>query len=164
MKTLFLIRHAKSSWAEPGLPDHDRALNDRGRRDAPEMGRRLELRGVEPDLIVSSTALRARTTARLMADELGVAPDRIVHDERVYASSVDRLLYLLQELDEKLDCVLLVGHNPEMTELARHFSDAIPDMPTCAVAEFRFDADTWADIGALAPAASSFDSPKKSQD
>jgi len=164
MKTLLLIRHAKASPAEPGRPDHDRALDDRGRQDAPEMGRRLKLRGVMPGLIVSSTALRTRTTARLIAEALDFPLERLVEDERVYASSVMRLLYLVQALDNKLACVIVVGHNPEMTELARKFSDEIPDLPTCAVAEFGFHTEAWSDIGRLAPAVSRFDSPKKRQD
>jgi phosphohistidine phosphatase len=163
-KTLFLIRHAKSDRSEAGLPDHDRPLNDRGRRDAREMGRRLKQRGVKPDLILASTALRARTTALLLAAELDLGADSLVEDQRIYASSATKLMYVVQELDDKLACVILVGHNPEMTELAQHFSQEAPDMPTCAVAQFTFAVDAWSGIGAAAPAGVAFDSPKKGRD
>ena len=120
-------------------------------------------RGVKPDLIVSSSALRARTTAQSLAAELDLAPDRLVQDKRLYSTSATNLLYVIQELDDKLGCVMLVGHNPEMTELARHFSKDIPDMPTCAVAQFDFEADSWLDVGAGVPVTTRFEYPKKPQ-
>src|ERR1700752_5046969 len=92
VKTLFLVRHAKSSRDDPSLPDRERPLDDRGLQDAPKMGKRLRKRAVEPDLLVSSPALRALTTAQLMADEIGYQRKAIVVDERLYASSPDDLL------------------------------------------------------------------------
>ncbi|MFM7274917.1 MAG: SixA phosphatase family protein, partial [Gammaproteobacteria bacterium] len=88
MKRLILCRHAKSSWADPGMADIDRPLNDRGKRDAPEMGRRLRERGVAPDLVVSSGARRARATARRIAAELGIDGDAVTIVERLYEASV----------------------------------------------------------------------------
>ena len=161
MKTLFLVRHAKSSPASPPLPDRERPLDDRGRHDAPKMGQRLAKSGVKkPDLLVSSPALRALTTAQLIADEIGYQREDIVVDERLYASSPDNLLAVIGALDDKLDRVMLVGHNPEFTELAHRLSSEITDMPTCAVAEFRFDATAWADVGEVAPAKVRMDVPK----
>lgn len=160
MKILFLVRHAKSSPADPPLPDRERPLDDRGRHDAPKMGQRLAKRGVKPDLLVSSPALRALTTAQLIADEIGYQRKTIVVDERLYASSPDDLLAVICALDDKLDRVMLVGHNPEFTELAHRLSNEIIDMPTCAVAEFRFDATAWADVGEAAPATVKLDAPK----
>ncbi len=160
MKTLFLVRHAKSSRDDPSLPDRERPLDDRGRHDAPKMGKRLTNRGVKPDLLVSSPALRALTTAQLIADEIGYQRKDIVVDERLYASSPDDLLAVICALDDKLDRVMLVGHNPEFTELAHRLSSEITDMPTCAVAEFRFDATAWADVGEAAPAKVKLDAPK----
>ena len=105
--------------------------------------------------------MRALTTAQLLAAELDLAPKRIVEDPRIYASSVDRLMAVVEELDDKCATVMLVGHNPELTELARHFSAEVPDMPTCAVAQFTFELQAWSDIGTAEPAAMTFDYPKK---
>ena len=159
MKSLFLVRHAKSSKDDPTSADRDRPLADRGRKEAPEMGRRLAKRHVKPDLLVSSPALRALTTAQLIADEIGYARKDITVDERMYASSADALLAVIRALDKKLDRVMLFGHNPEFTELAHRLSGEIVDMPTCAVAEFRFDTKTWSDIGKVEPAESTLDHP-----
>jgi phosphohistidine phosphatase len=161
MKTLFLVRHAKSSKDDPTLADRDRPLADRGRKDAPEMGRRLARRGVKTDLLVSSPALRALTTAQLMADEIGIERDKIVVEERLYASSADGLLAVIRALDSKVGCVMLFGHNPEFTELAHRLSPAIDHMPTCAVAEFRFDTRKWPDVGELEPAQATLEQPRK---
>lgn len=152
MKTLFLVRHAKSSKDDPSLADRDRPLADRGREDAPTMGRRMAKREVKPDLLMSSPALRALTTAQLVADEIGIERDKIVVDERLYASSADSLLAVIRALDRQVGSAMLFGHNPEFTELAHRLSPAIDHMPTCAVAEFRFDTRKWSDVGALEPA------------
>ena len=118
MKTLFLIRHAKSSWDDPALPDKDRPLGDRGRRDAPKMGKRLAKRDVKPDLILSSPARRAFTTAEIMAKKLDYKLKHIVVDDRLYAGAVHDLLNVIHKLGDKLERVMLFGHNPELTELA----------------------------------------------
>ena len=161
MKTLYLVRHAKSSKDDPSLADRDRPLADRGRKDAPMMGKRLAKRDVKPDLLVSSPALRALTTAQLMADEIGYARKKIVVDDRLYGSSADGLLAVVRALDKRVDRVMLVGHNPEFTELAHRLSSDIADMPTCAIAEFRFDTKTWSDVGALDPAQATLDQPQE---
>ena len=160
MKTLLLVRHAKSSWEQSGVTDHDRPLNHRGRRDAPDMGRRLAERGVAPDVILSSTALRARTTAELMAAALGFGADRIVADERLYGASDDEVLGVIRELGDDVGSAMVVGHNPETASLAHRFSDEIGEMPTCAVAEFTFDIDAWRDLGDVEPATVRVDTPR----
>lgn len=146
MKTLVLMRHAKSSWDHPGLADHERPLNDRGLRDAPKMGRRLAAEGLVPDVILSSTAVRAVSTAELIAEALGFAVDRVVADERLYATSVAGLLDVIGELDSSVQTAIVVGHNPEMMSLVHRFTDEIGHMPTCAAAEFGFDADAWDEL------------------
>jgi len=161
MKTLFLVRHAKSSRDAPDLPDRDRPLNDRGLHEAPEMGRRLAVRKVKPDLILSSPALRALTTAQLVAAEVGYATQDIVADERLYACSAESLLSVVRELDNKLRSVMVFGHNPEMSQLVSGLSDDNLDMPTCAVAEFLYDSESWGDIGAIAATRLTLDTPKK---
>jgi phosphohistidine phosphatase len=162
MKTLFLIRHAKSSWGDTALPDKDRPLSDRGRRDAPTMGERLAKRGVKPDLILSSPAMRALKTAEIIAKKLDYRRRDIVVDDRLYAVEADNLLDVIHKLGDKLERVLLFGHNPELTELAHRLSSKITHMPTCAVAEFTFDAKSWSRIGKVKPAKVTLDYPKKS--
>jgi phosphohistidine phosphatase len=135
MKTLFLIRHAKSSWDDTALPDKDRPLSDRGRRDAPKMGKRLAKRDVKPDLILSSPARRALKTAKIIAKKLDYKRKNIVVEDRLYSGAVHDLLNVVQKLGDKLERVMLFGHNPELTELAHRLSSEITHMPTCAVAE-----------------------------
>jgi phosphohistidine phosphatase len=161
MKTLFLVRHAKSSRDDPSLPDRDRPLDDRGRQDAPKMGKRLVRRDVEPDLLLSSPALRALTTAQLIAEEVGYKHKDIVVDDRLYASNADDLLAVVRALDKKLDRVMLFGHNPEFADLAHRLSSEIIDMPTCAVVELNFDTKTWSEVGEVKPANVVFDYPKR---
>jgi phosphohistidine phosphatase len=170
VKTLVLMRHAKSSWDSPGLVDHDRPLNERGRHDAPRMGRRLLERGIEPAVIITSTAERARSTAALVAGELGVPARRVIADDRLYAASVETMLRVIRSLDDRLACAMLVGHNPEMTELATRFSKSAESMSTAAVAVFSFDAESWADVRtatsagnvAVPPVGVTFDAPDRS--
>ena len=159
MKTLFLVRHAKSSKDDPTLADRDRPLADRGLKEAPKMGKRLAKRHVRPDLLVSSPALRALTTAHLIADELGYARKDIVVDDRLYASSANGLLAVIHALDQKLDRVMLFGHNPEFTDLAHRLSSGIVDMPTSAVAEFSFDTTAWSEVGEAEPVNAVLDCP-----
>jgi phosphohistidine phosphatase len=161
MKTLFLVRHAKSSRDDPSLHDRDRPLDDRGRQDAPKMGKRLAKRDVKPDLLLSSPALRALTTAQLIAEEVGYERRDIVVDDKLYASNSDDLLALIRGLDQKLNRVMLFGHNPEFTDLAHRLSSEIIDMPTSAVVELNFDTKTWSDVGAVKPAKVVFDYPKR---
>ena len=147
MKKLFLIRHAKSSWDDTALPDKDRPLANRGRRDAPKMGKRLAKREVKPDLILSSPARRALTTAEIIAKKLDYKVKDIVVDDRLYASAVHGLLDVIHKLEDNLKRVMLFGHNPELIELAHRLSSEITHMPTCAVAEFKFNAKSWSNIG-----------------
>jgi phosphohistidine phosphatase len=161
MKTLFLVRHAKSSWGDPTLPDHDRPLNERGLHDVATMGKRLAQRDVRPDAILSSTAVRALTTAEHIAKALDIKRKEIVVDDRLYAAPASELLGVIQGLDDKLKRVMLVAHNPGLTELAHHFSSEITHMSTCAVAEFRFAATHWSGLGEARPTHSALDHPKR---
>jgi phosphohistidine phosphatase len=162
MKTLFLIRHAKSSWDDAALADKDRPLNDRGKRDAPKVGERLAKAGAKPDLILSSPAKRALTTAQIIAGKLDYKRKNIVVDDRLYAVEADVLLDVIHRLDDKVECVMLFGHNPELTELAHHLSSKITRMPTCAVAEFTFDVKSWSRIGKVKPSTAAGSYPRKS--
>jgi phosphohistidine phosphatase len=162
MKTLLLVRHAKSSRDDPALSDKDRPLNARGERDAPEMGARLAKRNVKPDLILSSPASRALKTAAIIAKKLDYKSKDIVVEDRLYAVGADDLLDVILELDDKLERVMVFGHNPEMTELAHRLSSKITDMLTCAVAEFTFDSKSWSNVGTDKPATVALDYPKRS--
>ncbi len=139
---LILVRHAKSDWGYPGLLDHDRPLNDRGLRDAPAMARRLAESGVRPDRILSSTALRARTTAA----EFGAAADvKVDLDQQMYASSAATLASKAGA--SGASSVMLVAHNPGITDLAFQASGGeITHMPTCAVARFTWKANDWSEV------------------
>lgn len=160
MKTLFLVRHAKSSRDDPTLADKKRPLNERGLRDAPKMGKRLAKRDVKPDLILSSPALRARTTAELFADELDYKLKHIVIDDRLYASAPDDLLEVIRKRGGKAKRLMLFGHNPELSELANRLSSDITELRTCAVAELAFDIKSWSDLGKHEPEKVALHEPK----
>lgn len=162
MKTLYLLRHAKSSWGNASLPDRDRPLEARGERDAARMSKRWSQQHEKPDLIMSSPAARALATAKVVAQGLDYKIKNITVDERLYAATVDALIAVIEALDDKLDRVMLVGHNPGFAALAHHFDSGITHMPTCALAEFRFEAKSWSGIGRARPARTIFDSPKQS--
>jgi len=162
MKTLYLVRHAKSSWDHPGIPDRDRPLEERGERDAAKMGQRWSHRHVKPQLILSSPAVRALATAKVIAGSLDTKLKHIVVDDRLYDASADALIGVIEGLDERLERVMLIGHNPGLADLAHHFSSTISQMPTCALAEFIFDVKTWSGIGHACPSEVALDSPKQS--
>src|SRR5687767_13361052 len=125
MKALFLVRHAKSSRDDTAMPDKDRPLNDRGKRDAPKMGERLAKRDAKPDLVLSSPATRALKTAEIIAKKLDYKRKDIVVDDRLYTVTADDLLDVIRKLGDKLERVMVFGHNPELTELAHRFSSEI---------------------------------------
>ena len=148
MKELFLIRHGKSDWDHAGLSDHDRPLNDRGRRDGPAMGRALRSRGVKPDLVISSTAVRAATTADMVSEVLGFGADRIVRRSSLYLASPGTILREIQSLEESAAKVLIFGHNPGMHEAVCLLSGemGVESFPTLAVARFELDVDFWWEV------------------
>jgi phosphohistidine phosphatase len=160
VKTLLIVRHAKSSWGDPGLDDHERPLNARGLRDAPEMGRRLRERGIMPDVIRSSTAVRARSTAALIAEQLQLPPEVVVLDERLYGSSPETIMSIVAELDPGVAVAMVVAHDPGLSELAFELSGTIEHMPTCAIAEFTFEVADWPAVVGAEPAAVRFDAPR----
>lgn len=162
MKTLFLMRHAKSSWEGAALPDHYRPLADQGKRDVAKMGKRLAERDVKLDLIMSSPAARALATAEVIATTLGGKRRDVVVNGRLYGGEADDLLDVIHQLGGKLKHVMLVGHNPESSAFAHRLSSEITHLPTCAIAEFRLDAKSWSDIGRAELARVALDYPKKS--
>jgi phosphohistidine phosphatase len=125
------------------------------------MGQRLARREAEPDLIISSPATRAMATAEAIAREIGTPEEKIRADERLYGSDALELLEVVRELDDHLDHVMVVGHNPGLTDLANELGCDIDNIPTCGVVELQFDTDSWAHIGDINPAHIDFDYPKK---
>lgn len=162
MKKLILVRHAKSSWKDPELIDHERPLNKRGKRDAPVMGERLAKRKIAVDVIVSSTAKRALTTAREIAKKLDYPKDKIEQDKRIYESYPSELLEVIHGWDDSRECVMMFGHNPGFTELANQLgTDFIDNVPTCGVVELFFDVKSWKRVGKTKAAKMRFDYPKR---
>jgi len=162
MKRLLICRHAKSSWKDPELRDFDRPLNKRGQGDAPEMGRRLADQGLAPDLIRSSSAIRAMETARHYADKTNYPLERIQFNPNQYAASVALLLSLIQEVGPEVATLMLVGHNPETTMLANYLSGLkIDNIPTSGIVALAFTVDSWQDIRPGDGTLLFFDYPKK---
>ena len=162
MKTLIIIRHAKSSWDDASLSDFERVLNKRGERDAPHMGKVLNEIGINPDLILSSPANRAHTTAKFFAQALNYPEDRIVTNETIYDRGPQQILYLLNELDESFKTVMLFGHNPDLSFLAKYLSNYdAGNLPTCGVVCIDFKSDNWVNIGEEKGKMRFFEFPKK---
>ena len=165
VKRLYLLRHAKSSWDDGGLPDVARPLNKRGMRDAPAMGKRFSARGFMPDIIVSSGAVRAETTARAVAREMGYPANRIRREDALYLAGPATLLEIVRRADDELDSLMLVGHNPGMTDFANSLSDLrIDNLPTCGLYCVDFAVAGWRDVEAGAGTLVCFDYPKKRDD
>jgi phosphohistidine phosphatase len=147
MKTLYIMRHAKSSWKFEELSDHDRPLNKRGRTDAPMMGQELAANNTKLQLILSSPAVRALTTATLVARELNYNADGIAVDDRMYGASAQELLDIAREAPADVDSLLMVGHNESISEFANMLSPKhIASMPTAGVVALRFDCEGWQEI------------------
>lgn len=164
MKTLYLVRHAKSSWDDPFQDDFDRPLNDRGRRDAPRMAKRLKEREIYPDLLISSPAQRALSTCMLMAETAGYPATNIQTDRRLYHASDEQILKIVHEIHNNNDSVVLFSHNPGLTEFAnRLVAEPITDnIPTCGVVCVELPVASWKDITWGQGALCFFDYPKKS--
>jgi len=143
MKTLLLARHAKSDWDVAGLRDHDRPLNARGHRDAPAMARRLRDDGVGLQRIVSSTAVRARSTADAYAAAFGLS---VAEDPALYAASARAILGVAAALPDDVDVAMLVGHNPGMADAVAELTGSYVEFPTCAVAECAVDVGSWSEL------------------
>ncbi|NIP18445.1 MAG: histidine phosphatase family protein [Xanthomonadales bacterium] len=147
-RVLYLVRHAKSSWKDPSLADRNRPLNDRGARNAPDMGRRLAAHGHVPGLIVTSPAKRALMTARAIAGELGIAEADIVVEDDLYFHGSLGMLRVLEQVDDRHGKVMIVGHNPTITHVLNDLADTgIHNMVTCAVAIVGLDMDSWSEVG-----------------
>lgn len=148
MLRLTLVRHAKTEPSRPGLEDWERALEPRGHRDAPYMGQRLKERRLKPDRIITSPALRAITTAGILARELGISAETIEQEERLYLAAPKDILLVVRELGGPAKHLMLVGHNPGITEFADRIGHERPvdHLPTCAVYTLQFRLADWAHV------------------
>ncbi|HEY6046712.1 MAG TPA: histidine phosphatase family protein [Pyrinomonadaceae bacterium] len=147
MKTLFLLRHAKSSWKDDSLDDFDRPLKKQGLGDAQLMGKLLRQREIGLDLVISSSAERARQTTQLVLMSAGLQVE-VRYDDRIYEAGMRRLLTLVSRLDNQTSSVMLVGHNPGFEELLKTLTGEVHSMPTASLAAIEFDAEDWSQVKA----------------
>lgn len=145
MKTLLLLRHAKSSWENADQKDFDRPLNNRGLKAAPAVGRFLRGQKEQPQLIISSPAERARQTTSLVREAAGLTAD-LRYDERIYEASVERLMEVVSQIEDAREVVMLVGHNPGFEALLEQLTGETQRMPTAALACLELDVDKWSKV------------------
>lgn len=162
MRRLILLRHAKSSWDDESLPDFDRPLSERGERDAPRMAKRLAERAPLPTLLITSPAERARRTAELVAPELGIEAADVHQHPDLYLAAPRTLLAVMDALAQAQPCVLLVAHNPGLTELANELLPALAldNLPTAGVVAIDADTDDWREFARAERRLAFYDYPK----
>lgn len=163
MKTLILIRHAKSSWNDPDVDDFDRPLNKRGKQNAPEMASRLVSRGVVPELLIASPAKRTRSTARIMAKEWHYAKEAILLEEELYLCYASTFLKVITKIDDDIDAVAIFAHNPGITDFANYLTEEIriDNVPTTGIFAVKADTDSWKDFDRAPKQFLFFDYPKQ---
>jgi len=161
---LTLVRHAKTEPGHSDQEDWDRVLEPRGQRDAPEMARRLKQYEPKPDRVLSSPAVRAITTATIMVRELNISAQKVQQDERLYLASPKDLLAVIRELGERSRHLMVVGHNPGLTEFADRISSerSVDNLPTCAVYSLLFELKDWSELDWSSGIDAEFDYPKRS--
>lgn len=161
MKTLILVRHAKSDWSEEGLSDTERPLNDRGKKDGPEMAKRLRKKGLKIDSFISSPAVRAFLTARFFAKEFGVKKKEIHIANGLYDALPSQFEQIVAALNDKEDAVALFSHSPGITEYANSLSDVQADsIPTCGVFAVQADVNSWQEFAKAEKSFLFYDYPK----
>jgi len=162
MKTLYIVRHAKSSWINLELKDFDRPLNSRGDKDAPEMGHRLALQRITADLLLSSPAKRAYTTATIIAKQLKSPIEEIVKDEAIYHANKKELLSIIHQQKSHFNSLMIFGHNPGLTDFANYLTgEDIENIPTCGIVGIRFEITDWESMDKGTGRLLFFDFPKK---
>lgn len=162
MKTLYIVRHAKSSWKYPKLDDFERPLNKRGRKNAPFMGKVLKRLKVAPELIISSPANRAAMTARIIAASINYPLENIRYREAIYEFSESALIDVVKQIDDAVNDAMVVGHNPAINGLANYIGDQpISNIPTGGVCCVNLDISSWANMNAHCGKLKFFEFPKK---
>lgn len=164
---LYLIRHAKSSWDDLDLKDFDRPLNERGKKDAPRMGKRLKEKEIYPDIMLCSPAKRALETCKAIAKVLSFPEEKIKTDKRLYHANEDQLLKVVKEIEDlkdKEEVVMIFGHNPGLTHFANSFlSENIDNIPTCGVVGSKVSVKSWKEVRFGSGEMKFFDFPKNKQ-
>jgi phosphohistidine phosphatase len=162
-RTLVMVRHAKSSWSNLTLSDFDRPLNERGELDAPLMGERMKALHLVPDLIISSTAKRAKQTAKKIAAAVGYDAGKIQWVEKLYHCVPETFEEVIYEIEDTAKTVFIVGHNPGITEFVNQLSPDfnIDHMPTCGMVATHIDADNWNHFNTSKKEVFLFEYPKK---
>ena len=161
MKTLLLIRHAKSDWNDASLSDFDRPLNDRGKKDAPVMAERLRDKKIKIDAFISSPAKRAKKTAIAFAEAYKVDKDDIILKEELYEEGESDFYDVIHTTDDKLDHIAIFSHNPGITDFANQLTDArIDNIPTCGIFSIKIDCKRWIDFKNAKKEFLFFDFPK----
>jgi len=165
MKTIILVRHAKSSWKDPGLKDFDRPLNKRGKKNAPLMGQKLKERQVMPDLVLSSPAKRASKTATAIAKAVGYPKKRIVFDDNMYHGGARYLFEMIKNLDDKYETVAIFGHSPDLNDLADILLKKNPVLRfvTSGVHCIELDVEQWRQVRQGKGESVFYDYPKRYQ-
>lgn len=162
MKQLFLLRHAKSSWDDPTISDIDRPLNKRGKNDAVFMGNVFRQLNLIPELIISSPAKRAYSTAKKVAAVLDYNKDNLIRDSELYDASVESFLNLITSLNDDYNKIMLVSHNPVITIISNKLSNSsIVNLPTCSLALIEFNINFWKDVKLNSGKLVAFEYPKK---
>ena len=165
MKNLYLTRHAKSSWGNPGLADIDRPLNSRGKKAAPSMGKLIMDKGEKPELLISSPANRAFSTAKEFAKEMGCAETNIIVNRAIYGAGAQQLLNLVQDVDDLYNSIMLFGHNPTFTSFCNMLSgENILNIVTCGVVRIDFEFSSWKNIDFNSGRMIYYEYPKKYTD
>lgn len=160
-RTVVLLRHAKSSWAYDYLNDIERPLNKRGVHDADLIGDKLKGRGFMPDVIVSSPSVRTYNTITIIANRIGYSMEKIVFDPTLYAAPSSNYLEVIRGLDEDVKTVVLVGHNPAMTDLANKLSDQeFENVPTTGTVSITFKGKSWQEVPQSVGTVDFFEYPK----
>lgn len=147
MKTIYLIRHAKSSWDNPALSDFNRMLNARGRLNAPFMGKKMVEENATIDCFIGSPAKRTTETSFLICSELNYDLEKIIFDNRIYEASLVDLIKVVNEIPNQLNSVAIVGHNPAINQLFNYLTDDdLQHFPTCGIGKIELEIDQWSEI------------------
>lgn len=161
MKTLYIIRHAKSNWDNPSLMDKERPLKKRGKKDALVMGEWLKQQKEKPQLFVSSPAKRAFSTAKRIASIINNSKLEIKQNEQLYFNGTGKILDVIRSTKDEVQVLAIFGHNPDVTLLANQFEgDPILNVPTCGILKIEFDVDKWKKIGVTNGKIRKFEVPK----
>jgi phosphohistidine phosphatase len=160
MKKLIIIRHAKSSWDDPFLNDHERPLSERGYRDAPQMAQRLKKKEIYPDAMLSSDAERAKTTALITAENLHFPKEKILFTNQLYHASASSIFEEIRKTKNDIKTLFVFGHNPGFNDLIDKLGGEIDNLPTSGQFGFKFDVDAWDEISPKKAKVWFFDYPK----